>query len=125
MKNLFYALIYLSSNLIFAQFNVISQFSSQDGLEILAIDNLENSTLVHFKFSNMDYDWICASEKLYIENIESNIKYNSLRAINLPYCPNRHLLEKVKRHTILPLNLKKFHLILKYSILLKLNLMVN
>ena len=51
-----------------------------------------------------------ASEKLYkIKNY-----YNSLRAINLPYCPNRHLLEKSEKaiqFEKIPSNLKIFNII--------------
>jgi hypothetical protein len=58
------------------------------------VDFREYSTLVHFQFVNEKSGWICTSEDFYIQDKASYKKYNLLNSINLPFCPNVHVLDE-------------------------------
>lgn len=63
-------------------------------LKIVQVDFREYSTLVHFQFVNEKSGWICTSEDFYIQDKASYKKYNLLNSINLPFCPNVHVLDE-------------------------------
>jgi len=76
-----------------AQFNQITvENSSKPDIKIVQIDFRGLSTLIHFEFTNSNQEWICSSENVYIQDKSSYKKYNLLNSINLPFCPNVHVL---------------------------------
>ena len=63
-------------------------------IKVVQIDFRGLSTLVHFEFSNNNNVSICSSENVYIQDKSSFKKYNLLNNINLPFCPNVHILDE-------------------------------
>jgi hypothetical protein len=92
-----------------AQFNQITvENSSTPEIKIVQIDFRGLSTLVHFEFSNNNNNVsICSSENVYIQDKSSYKKYNLLNNINLPFCPNVHILDEPDQKHFFTLEFEK------------------
>jgi len=91
-----------------AQFNQITvEKSSMPEIKVVQIDFRGLSTLVHFEFSNNNNLSICSSENVYIQDKSSFKKYNLLNNINLPFCPNVHILDEPDQKHFFTLEFEK------------------
>ena len=101
-------LFFASSFSTLAQFNQITvDKSSTPEIKIVQIDFRGLSTLVHFEFSNNNHVSICSSENVYIQDRSSHKKYKLLNNINLPFCPNVHVLDEPDQKHFFTLEFEK------------------
>lgn len=102
--SLFFTNIFNSS----AQYNNISiGNTSSPEIKIVQVDFRGLSTLVHFEFKNNNHGWICSSENVYLQDKSSYKKFNLLNSINLPFCPNKHILSDSNQKHLFTLEFEK------------------
>lgn len=91
-----------------AQYNNISiGNTSSPEIKIVQVDFRELSTLVHFELENNNHGWICCSENVYLQDKSSYKKFNLLNSINLPFCPNKHILTESNQRHLFTLEFEK------------------
>jgi hypothetical protein len=102
--SLFFTNIFNSS----AQYNNITiGNTSSPEIKIVQVDFRGLSTLVHFEFKNNNHGWICSSENVYLQDKSSYKKFNLLNSINLPFCPNKHILSDSNQKHLFTLEFEK------------------
>jgi hypothetical protein len=91
----FIVFILLITTKVVAQYrNLTFQDTKNSSFRIIQIDFMENSTLIHFQYSNNEpFKFLCLDENIYVQDRRTLRKYNLINSINLPTCSKKHLFD--------------------------------
>ena len=61
---------------------------------IVKIDRTGTNTVIYFKYTApekyLNGGWVCAGKDFFMRDCETKLKYNLIKANNIPICPERH-----------------------------------
>lgn len=90
----------LISPVVLAQYSQFSHGNKTDNLELIQVDFLESSTILHFEYNSPEerVGTICIREETYLQDKSSYKKFELMNSYNLPLCDKYHVMDEKRLH---------------------------